>query len=201
MVLLDLVVFHMMTQAQSASPLSVISSNQQLSSAQTATTGLQLCPQSCLAAIAQATASSQIKPLTGTPSSAPVPSPQQAVARVKEFFIPLGSGSSTSDEWADIPGLQASIETRNYPSIKTVTFEASIRIPTGNEIAYVRLYNKTDGHPVWFSDVSLEGGTGALVTSQAITLDSGNKLYQVQMKTTLKYEAFVDQTRLHITTY
>ena len=64
----------------------------------------------------------------------------------------------------------------------------------------MRLYNVTDKHPVWFSDVSLEGGTPALLISKPITLDSGNKTYQVQMKTSLKFQAFLDQSRLHIIT-
>ena len=76
-----------------------------------------------------------------------------------------------------------------------------MRIPTGNEVAYARLFNVTDKHPVWFSEVSLEGGTPQLLISQPVAFDSGRKLYQVQMKTSLKYTAILDQARLHITTY
>lgn len=120
---------------------------------------------------------------------------------VKEFFISFGSGSNGTDDWADLSGIQAYIDSSQYSQIKSVVFEASVRIPTGNEIAYVRLFNVTDKHPVWFSDVSLEGGTPKLLFSKPITLDTGNKLYQVQMKTSLKYTAILDQARLHITTY
>lgn len=168
---------------------------------------LNTCPASCLSEISNATKEatrsiklvSVISPPTGAPTPTTKPaSPTQT--SVKEFFVPFGSGSNSSDDWQDIPGLKATLDPANYGSIKTVTFEVTIRIPTGNEVAYARLYNATDKHPVWFSDVSLEGGTPQLLISKSITLDSGNKTYQVQMKTSLKFQAFLDQSRLHILT-
>lgn len=175
---------------------------------------LNSCPASCLSEINKATKSAtlSIKPTfipTSTPTSIPTPTPTTKVVSqtqtqtqpsVKEFFVPFGTGSNSSDDWQDVSGLKATLDTANYGNIKTVVFEATIRIPTGNEAAYARLYNATDKHPVWFSDVSLEGGTPQLLISKPITLDSGNKTYQVQMKTSLKYPAFLDQSRLHIIT-
>lgn len=161
------------------------------------------CPASCIAEINKATSLVQSDTsISPAPSKIPpTPTPTKAQSLVKEFFVPFGTGSNSSDDWIDVPGARASIDIANYGNIKTVTFEASVRIPTGNETAYVRLYNVTDKHPVWFSDVSLDGGTGQLLTSKPVTLDSGNKTYQVQMKTSLKYPAFLDQSRLHIITY
>jgi len=118
----------------------------------------------------------------------------------KEAFITFGSGTNATDDWTDVAGLQSYIDTQNYPSIKSVVFEASLYIPTGNETAFVRLYNMTDKHPVWNSELSLEGGVAKLLTSPSITLDPGKKLYQVQMKTSLKYPAQVTQSRIRITT-
>lgn len=128
-------------------------------------------------------------------------SDQQITSGVKEFFIPFGVGSSSAADWTDISGLQAYVDSAQYGRFKKVTFEASVRIPTGNETAYVRLYNVSDKHPVWFSEVSIEGGTPKLLISNPIALDSGNKLYQVQMKTSLQYQAILDQARIHILTY
>lgn len=168
-----------------------------------------ICPTSCLSEIAEivkeATRSSanlstiaptQISQVT--PTAKPTSQPQSSL--VKEFFIPFGVGSNSSDDWQDVAGLKATLDPQNYGNIKTVVFEATIRIPTGNETAYARLYNITDKHPVWFSEVSLDGGSAQLLISKPITLDSGNKTYQVQMKTSLKYPAFLDQSRLHIIT-
>ncbi len=119
----------------------------------------------------------------------------------KEFFIPFGSGSNSTGDWTDLPGVQASIDSTQYGRIKSAVFEATVQIPTGNETASVRLFNSTDKHPVWFSDISVDGGTTKMVTSKPITLDSGNKTYQVQMKTSLQFQANLIQARLHITTY
>jgi len=118
----------------------------------------------------------------------------------KEYFVAFGSGTSSSGDWQDVSGLQAYVNKQNYTNIKTVTFEATMYTPTGNQTIYVRLYNATDKHPVWNSELSLDGGTAKLLTSPSITLDSGNKLYQVQMKTSLRYQAVLNQARLHILT-
>lgn len=164
------------------------------------------CPASCISEITNATKSAnlptkQVSIPTPTSAIKPVSSIQaQTQSLVKEFFVPFGTGSNSSDDWQDIAGLRVTLDPANYGNIKTVAFEATIRIPTGNEVAYVRLYNATDKHPVWFSDVSLEGGTPQLLISKPIALDSGNKTYQVQMKTSLKYPAYLDQSRLHIIT-
>lgn len=163
------------------------------------------CPNSCLSQIKEATASVKLAQIDNNKSlqqsSSNQSSQASAASGVKEFFIPFGSGSNSSDDWIDVYGLQAYVDSSQYPQIKSVAFEASVRIPTGNESAYVRLYNVTDKHPVWFSEVSLDGGTPKLLISKPITLDLGNKLYQVQMKTSLKFQAILDQARLHITTY
>jgi hypothetical protein len=168
-----------------------------------------VCPSSCLSEVAQiveeATRSTNLSVTSPTPVSRLSPtikptSQIQSPSLVKEFFVPFGAGSNSSDDWQDIAGLKVTLDPQNYGSVKTVVFEATVRIPTGNETAYVRLYNITDKHPVWFSDVSLDGGVAQLLISKPITLDSGNKTYQVQMKTSLKYPAFLDQSRLHIIT-
>lgn len=158
------------------------------------------CPNSCISKINEAIKTLPLIPSSGI-SQPPQPSNQQTASTVKEFFVPFGAGSSSSFDWIDVSGLQVYIDSTQYGRIKKVTFEASMHIPTGNQSASVRLYNVSDKHPVWFSEVSLEGGTPQLLISDSITLDSGNKLYQVQMKTSLKYQAILDQARIHILTY
>lgn len=156
-----------------------------------------VCPQVCTDQIKAATASLQITKKNGKEPTA-IPKVSIAQTSVKEFYIPFGTGSSSADDWTDVPGLAANVDSTKYSSINTVVFEATIRIPTGNQTAFARLYNVTGKHPVWNSEVSIEGGTTQLVTSKSVALDNGNNLYQVQMKTSLKYQAFLDQTRLHI---
>ncbi|MCL5113755.1 MAG: hypothetical protein M1372_01125 [Patescibacteria group bacterium] len=166
------------------------------------------CPSNCIKKIEEATASVK---LTQTPSPKPTaistPTPAQtqtttpSSSGVKEYFIPVGAGSLSSGDWTDLAGAQTTIDSNQYANIKSVVFEVSLRIPTGNETAYARLFNVTDKHPVWYSDVSIDGGTPKLVFSQPITLEQGVRTYQVQMKTSLLYPAYIDQSRIHITIY
>jgi len=139
------------------------------------------CPAGCLTAINK---------LAGT-----------TTATAKEYFVPLGTGTNTTSDWADVVGASAYVDTAQYPKIKKVVFEATLAVLTGNQIAYVRLFNETDGHPVWYSEMSMNTTGPTLLTTQAITLDKGSKLYKVQMKTQLKYPANLNQSRIHITTY
>ncbi len=150
------------------------------------------CPVSCTSQIKEATSSIKL-------ANSPVPQPQTTTTSTsQDTYISLGSGSNATDDWSDLPNAQEYIDSTKYYGIKTVTFEASVKIPTGNQTAYVRLFNSTDKHPVWFSDISLEGGTPKFLISKPIELNSGNKLYQVQMKTSLKYTSIVDKAWVHI---
>lgn len=154
-----------------------------------------VCSPSCMSVIQQATAS----------AIASLPRPVQTVTQTssgqQEFFIPFGSATVTSPTMQTVSGLQAYVNTSNYPPIQQVFFEASVSVPTGNETVNVQLFNQTAGHPVWFSNVFFPGGTtGQLLTSQPITLDPGNNLYVVQMQTQLTFPAVLEQARLHIIT-
>lgn len=144
------------------------------------------------------------------PTGIPTPTPTKAVIQTfqnsssqapREYYVPFGSGSGNSSDWTDVSGLLASVDSSSYPNIQNVVFEVSLHVPTGNETASVRLYNATDQHPVWNSQIDFTGSSqSVLKVSQPITLDSGSKTYQVQILTQLNYPAVIDQSRLHITT-
>ena len=154
---------------------------------------LSTCPASCLSLINEATMSIRL------PTPAPSIKTTPVGSSVKEFFISFGSGSTRAGDWEDVGGLGAYIDSGKYGKIKSVVFEAAVAIPNGNQGVYVRLFNATDKHPVWFSEVYHEGGNPKLLISSPITLDAGNKLYQAQMKTTLKDLANLNQARIKIT--
>ncbi len=118
----------------------------------------------------------------------------------KEYYITLGSGTTQSNTWQELVGLEAVVDTTNYPPIKSVTFEVYLKIPTANGQVYAKLLNATDKHDVWFSEVSSEGPT--LIQKKAtITLDPGAKTYRVMGLSTLKYDANIENARIKITTY
>lgn len=154
-----------------------------------------LCSNACLDIIRIATSSSK-------PTTVPPPTPVEQTSKVKEFYIPLGSSSFNSvNEWVDIPGIQANIDSGSFGKIKKVVFEVSLHVPNANEDVWVRLYNATDKHPVWFSELFFPSGTANnFQVSSPIALDPGIKLYKAQMKTQFKLNANLDQSRIHITT-
>ena len=135
--------------------------------------------------------------LTSTPSSTPTP---VSAKIVKEFFVPFGAGSGSSSDWKVVDGMGAKIDPADYGSIKSVTFEATVRIPNGNQQVWVRLYNANTYQMVVGSELTLSSGTPTLLISQPISLASGDNLYQIQMKTQLQSLANVDMARLRIKT-
>lgn len=117
----------------------------------------------------------------------------------KEIFIPLGSGSTKSNSYVDLGGMQVSIDTSKYSAIDTVNFEGSIRVEGGNGKMYARLYQKDVGGMLG-SEISTSSATGVLGTSSSFQLPSGNRVYTVQAKTDLvEFPAYVDGARIKIT--
>lgn len=152
------------------------------------TTAASTCPQACITLI------NKSKTATTTKTTG-----------VKEYFIPLGSGIGSGTEatgdWEDVSGVQAYIDPSQYGKIKQITVETTVYVPTGNQKVWIRLVNSTDGRAMEGSELSMTGTGPTVLTSPPITLDGGNKLYKIQMKTQLKYSANITQSRLRITTY
>lgn len=159
-----------------------------------------ICPQACAdkinsveTSLSQAIATSSQIPQSNSSS--------QTNNQVKEYFVTIGSGTGASDTWQDVPGLQVTIDSSRYGKIKAAYYEVSVYVPNTNQIVYVRLYDVTDDHQVWYSDLTFNNaGTAQTQTSQPIVLESGNKTYKVQMKTELKFTTNVT-SRIRIDTY
>jgi hypothetical protein len=164
------------------------------------------CSQSCVDKINSVR--NLITNLTPTIALTPIPTPKavqntslSTPSNPKDYYVPFGSGSGNSSDWQNVAGVSAYVDSTAYSNIKTVFFEVSLHIPTGNETASVRLYNATDGREIAGSQLDFNGNTSSvLLSSQSINLDYGNKLYVVQMKTQLSYQAILDQARVHIST-
>jgi hypothetical protein len=129
-----------------------------------------------------------------------VPTKTPTQPTIKELHIPFGGGSVQSSEWADVEGVKLFLDSQNYKAAKEIVFEASYFTPSGNGRAYVRLYNVTDNYPLWQTEMSNEGNTGSIfyMTSTTVPLASGNKLYQVQMKNTMRATTQLVHSRLRV---
>lgn len=156
-----------------------------------------VCSSSCITAIENATASA----LATIPTSKQISSqaPSKTTGLPKDYFIPLGTGFTQNNNWTDVGGTDITINPADYGKIKQVIFQASMHIPVANGTIYARLYNVTDDHPVWYSEVSTGAGSSVMVSSANITLDPGSKLYRVQIKTSLQYPSYLDFSRIKIT--
>ncbi|KKU83713.1 MAG: hypothetical protein UY10_C0003G0044 [Microgenomates group bacterium GW2011_GWA2_47_8] len=155
------------------------------------------CPNSCRALIAREQA---VRVLSSTPSNQESDQISSVPVAAKEYVIPIGSGVVKSDSWQDVAGAEATVDTRNYPPIKSVTLEVYLKIPTANGQIRAKLFNVTDKHDVWFSEVFSEG---PVLTKKevSVALEQGLKTYRIMGLSTLRYEANVENARLRIVTY
>ena len=155
------------------------------------------CPLSCLNAISEATKSSSS--IGGTDRTVT----DESFVRVstsREYYIPLGSGSTTNNNFKDLTATETVIDPSNYGTIKEAYFIASLSNPTRNGQVEAQLYNVTDNHPVWGSHIIMNGPVSQAITSDKITLDRGSKLYRVQLKSTLSFDVSLDNAKVRILT-
>lgn len=117
----------------------------------------------------------------------------------KEIFIPLGSGSTKSNTYSDLSGVEVSIDTTKYPPIDYMVFQASIWVTNGNGKAWVRIINVNDNNPFFESQISSSSATGEYRTSAKIPFVYGPKTYRVQGKTDITdYAANVSNAMIKI---
>jgi|GEM_PF-1309265 len=155
-----------------------------------------ICPQNCIDIIKDATSSIQS---TVKPS---IVQTENIISQIetspKETYIPLGTGITKNTSWTDLVGIEAYIDPKSFGTIKQAVFEATLKIPTANGKAFARLYNVNDKRPVWFSEVTSEGQNSTMVMSGNLTFENGNKLYRVQMYSSMGYDVFLDNARIKI---
>lgn len=155
-----------------------------------------MCPASCISLISEATSSYRIAIGTLQKDT----SAQTATYTTKEYYIPLGSGNTDKSDWYNLVATETVIDPSSYGTIKEAYFIASLRNPTQNGMVEAQLYNVTDKHPVWGSHVIMNGPASQTITSGKMTLDSGNKLYRVQLKSTMNYLVYLDNAKIRIIT-
>lgn len=118
----------------------------------------------------------------------------------KEIFITLGSGSIKSESYAELSGLEVTIDPAKYSTIDSIVFEASLWVDGGNGRAWAQLYVVDDKNPLIESQISNPTSTGVLRSSGKIPIPNASKTFRVQAKTELvEYAAHVDNARLKIT--
>lgn len=171
---------------------------------QTTPPPVDTCSGDCLKAIDRAVSAAvaRVSPTAApAPTAALLPRTSFSKSPSGEAFINIGTGSYSSEyDWGDVPGAQVSFDAGAYGQIKTAVFEATVTTPNGNEDVQLRLYNDTDKHPVWGSDLSFPSGDKVrFKVSSNMSLDPGSKIYKIQMKTQFATNANIDVARVHVT--
>ena len=137
-------------------------------------------------------------PITPTPTtynSQPI-----SISSPKEYFIPIGSGSTQKNTFDDLKTTDTFIDTTTYGTIKEAFFIAGLKNPTQNGFVEAQLYNVTDKHAVWGSNIKMEGPSSETITSGKISLDGGGKLYRIQLKSSLSASASIENAKIRIVT-
>ena len=118
----------------------------------------------------------------------------------KEIFIPIGSGSTTSNSYANLSGVQVTIDWSKYSGVESAVFEANIWAVGGNGRAYAQLVNVTDSNPLNESTINSSSGSGEFKVSGKVPISSGVKTYGVRAKPDIvDFAAHVDNARIKIT--
>ncbi len=139
-------------------------------------------------------------PIIATPSTIikTVTNTVTAPSKIREFYVPLGSGTTAeNDKWVDIYGAQATVNTDNYPGIKTAYFEVVMHVPNGQGELKAKLLETT--LPFSYGEIlRTQSGTGQLV-STPIVLQKGNRNYRVQLNNQIG-TGILDSARIRIVT-
>ena len=146
---------------------------------------------------------------SNTPAASPTPTTvyqtqvqEKTVVQTaqKEIFVPIGSGSTFSDSYATLSGVEVTIDWSKYSGIESIVFEATMKVEGGNGRAYAQLVNVTDSNPLNESTLSSSSGSGEFKVSGKIPQVSGVKTYGVRAKTDIvNFAAYVQNARVKIT--
>jgi hypothetical protein len=138
------------------------------------------------------------------------PSPTRAVVKTttttskkvrrEEILTIPGSGSSQSNDWEDVTSTQFYFDTRDYPGLVEVYFEASIRLVNGNGVGYVRLFDVTNSIAVVGGQNDTSSQADVWTKSQRVNFWSGRNLIRVQAKSLTADTVMYNQGRLRIVT-
>jgi hypothetical protein len=120
----------------------------------------------------------------------------QESSKVKEHYVYLGTGSTTSRDWQDIDSTITVIDSANYSSVKSVNFEAAMSI-LGGEV-HARLANKDSAAVFYDSEVYHNTSSSNWKISSALSLNYGATRYVVQLKSTSGEKANLDGARIKI---
>ncbi|MBU1000278.1 hypothetical protein KKE78_02705 [Patescibacteria group bacterium] len=115
------------------------------------------------------------------------------------LYIPLGAGGGpwNDQSWTTLNEYQVAINPDNYQGYSGMQLEANFRLAEPSGTGSVRLYNATDGSSV-SSQVDTTSTSFGVQTSATFKLDSGQKTYTIQIKSSETKILFVQSARIKV---
>ncbi len=126
--------------------------------------------------------------------------PTRARVRTVTYVTIPGSGYSTSNDWQSIESTGFYFDTRDYPGLVEIYYEATMKLFNGNGSAYTRLFDVTNGVGVQGSEIQTTSQSDTLVASGKINFWSGKNLIKVQAKSLTADTSIFSSGRLRIVT-
>ena len=117
----------------------------------------------------------------------PLPTPKSSVdlktktRRISYLPIP-GNGSTLANDWSGLSGTDFYFDTRDYPGLVSIYFEANIHLFNGNGIASARLFDVTHSVGVQGSELLTTNQADTAVESGQVSFYAGKNLVRVQAK-------------------
>ncbi|OGC93194.1 hypothetical protein A3D85_01030 [Candidatus Amesbacteria bacterium RIFCSPHIGHO2_02_FULL_47_9] len=137
---------------------------------------------------------------TPTPTLKPVVQPAVKKVRREEILTIPGSGSTSLREWTNLSGTEFYFDTRDYPGLIEVYFEANLKLQNGNGTAYVRLFDITNSIAPAGAQNDTESQADVWTKSQKVFFWAGKNLIRVQAKSLTADTTVYSQGRLRIVT-
>lgn len=140
--------------------------------------------------------------LASLPTSTPYIIPTLHKLKTKQVtYLPISvSGSTLSNDWVNISGADFYFDIADYPGIKEIYFEPTIKLFNGNGFAFVRLFDSTHGAPLPNSEVKTKEQKDTIIISNPIRFLEGRNLIKVQIKSLTADTAIFTSGRLRIIT-
>lgn len=110
------------------------------------------------------------------------PTGKSTKVRREELLTIPGNGNISQNDWTQINSTAFYFDTRDYPGLVEVYFEAKMNLENGNGTAYVRLYDATHGIGVNGSENTTTSQQAVWSKSQKVYFWFGRNLLYVQAK-------------------
>lgn len=152
-------------------------------------------------AICQEEISKALATISATPQQTvkTIYQPAPAAKQPSTIYISLGGNiSTTNGSWVYIGGAEGYFNKNDYLGAKKISWEAFLKIKDSNGQANARLYDATHQVVISASEINGGGDSYSLIASGPLNLIDGNNLYQVQLRSSTGYEAYLEGARIKI---